>query len=86
MYDKLATRFERLIRSGVLIDEKVAELTTYRDSLNPAYIAREINRIQQCLTWLAADKTRKLEAAELAKQPDPATGVKPARAKKKRDG
>lgn len=83
VYDNLATPFNRLLRSGVLTSEKVAELTTYRDSLNPAHIAREIDRLQQRLTWLAADKTRKLEAAELAKQPDTDTGVKRARTKKK---
>lgn len=79
VYDELATPFDRLTRSGILTDEKTAELTAYRDGLNPAHIAREIDRIQQRLTWLAADKTRKLEAAELAKIPDATTGVKPAR-------
>ncbi|WP_344820464.1 helicase C-terminal domain-containing protein [Microbacterium soli] len=83
VYDTLATPFDRLLRSGVLTSERTAELTAYRDSLNPAHIAREIDRIQQRLTWLAADKTRKLEAAELAKQPDPTAGVKPARTRKK---
>lgn len=84
VYDELATPFDRLVRSGVLTAEKTVELTAYRDSLNPAHIAREIDRIQQRLTWLAADKTRKLEAAELAKRPDPVAGVKPARQGKKR--
>lgn len=84
VYDNLATPFDRLLRSGVLSSEKAAELITYRESLNPAHIAREIDRLQQRLTWLAADKTRKLEAAELAKQPDTATGVKRTRAKQKR--
>ena len=73
----------RVLRSGVLTSEKAAELTAYRDSLNPAHIAREIDRIQQRLTWLAADKTRKLEAAEYAKQPDATAGVKPARPRTK---
>lgn len=79
LYDELATPFDRLLRSGVLTEEKTAELIAYRDSLNPAHIAREIDRIQQRLTYLAADKTRSLEATELAKKPDPQTGVKPAR-------
>jgi hypothetical protein len=83
IYDDLATPFDRLLRSGVLSDEKAAELTAHRDTLNPAQIAREIDRIQQRLTYLAANKTRTLEAAELAKQPDPKAEVKPARAKKK---
>ena len=84
VYDKLATPFDRLLRSGVLTAEKTAELTAYRDTLNPARIAREIDRIQQRLTYLAAANTRVLEDIELAKQPAPRTGVKPARVKKKR--
>lgn len=86
VYDTLATPFDRVLRSGVLTSEKAAELTAYRDSLNPAHIAREIDRIQQRLTWLAADKTRKLEAAEYAKQPDATAGVKPARPRTKQAG
>ena len=83
VYDELATPFDRLQRSGVLSAEKTAELTGYRDSLNPAHIAREIDRIQQRLTYLAAEKTRTLEAIELAKAPNAAAGVKPARASRK---
>ena len=86
VYDTLATPFDRVLRSGVLTSEKAAELTAYRDSLNPAHIAREIDRIQQRLTWLAADKTRKLEAAEYAKQPDATAGVNPARPRTKQAG
>ncbi|MBL5973803.1 MAG: transposase [Candidatus Leucobacter sulfamidivorax] len=86
VYDTLATPFDRVLRSGVLTSEKAAELTAYRDSLNPAHIAREIDRLQQRLTWLAADKTRKLEAAEYAKQPDATAGVKPARPRAKQAG
>ena len=78
VYDDLATPFDRLLKSGALTPEKTAELTAYRDSLNPAHIAREIDRIQQRLTYLSAKKTRALEAAELAKTPDAKAGVKPA--------
>ena len=78
VYDDLATPFDRLLKSGALTPEKTAVLTAYRDSLNPAHIAREIDRIQQRLTYLAAKKTRALEAAELAKTPDAKAGVKPA--------
>ncbi|WP_241488075.1 integrase catalytic domain-containing protein [Leucobacter japonicus] len=84
VYDDLATPLDRVLRSGVLTKEKAAELTAYRDSLNPAHLAREIDRLQQRLTWLAADKTRKLEAVELAKQPDTVAEVKPVRTSKKR--
>lgn len=79
VYDDLATPFDRLLRSGVLSAEKTTELTAYRHGLNPAHLAREIDRIQQRLTYLAAEKTRTLEAIELAKTPDTAAGVKPAR-------
>lgn len=50
----------------------------YRDGLNPAYFAREIDRIQQRPNYLAAEKTRTLEVIDLAKTPDPTAGVKPA--------
>lgn len=86
VYDDLKTPFDRLLRSGVLSDEKAAELIAYRESLNPAQIAREIDRVQQRLTYLAADKTRALEATELAKQPDAKAGVKPVRQAKKEAG
>ncbi|QIM19727.1 transposase family protein [Leucobacter coleopterorum] len=85
VYDDLQTPFDRLLTSGILTPKKTAELIAYRNRLNPARIARDIDRIQQRLTYLAAHKTRTLEAAELAKAPDPSQGVKPVKtAPKKR--
>lgn len=81
VYDKPATPLDRLIRSGVLSKEQIAELRAYRDTLNPAQLGRDIDRIQQQLTGMAAAKTRRLEAIEAAKKPDPTTGIKPARNK-----
>jgi hypothetical protein len=76
VYDELATPFDRLLHSGVLDATHTAQLIEYRSSLNPAHLAREIDRIQQRLTYLAAEKTRTLEAIELAKAPNSSTGVK----------
>jgi hypothetical protein len=68
-----------LIDSGILTPQKEAELIAYRNSLNPAAIARDIDRIQRQLTLHAAEITRTLEAAELAKQPNAHTGKRPAK-------
>lgn len=76
VYDQLASPFDRVLRSGILTEKQVSDLTAYRNSLNPAHLAHEIDRIQQRLTYLAAEKTRALEAIELTKSPDPVTGVK----------
>jgi len=70
VYDTPRTPLDRLIDSGILTPQKEAELITYRDSLGPAAIARDIDRIQQQLT---------LHAAELAKQPHAHTGIRPAK-------
>ncbi len=77
-YDKPATPLERLIRAGVISDAEIARLREHRDSLNPAQLARDIDRLQQQLTGMAAAKTRRLETLEAAKQPDTTKGVKPA--------
>ncbi len=79
VYDTPRTPLDRLIASGILTPAKEAELIAYRDGLGPAAIAREIDRIQQQLTLHAAQITRALEAAELAKQPNPHTGIRPAK-------
>lgn len=48
-YDQPRTPCQRLIDSGFLTDEQTTELTTIRDSLNPAEITRRISAIQQQL-------------------------------------
>ncbi len=79
VYDTPRTPLDRLIASGILTPEKEAELLAYRNSLGPAAIARDIDRIQQQLTLHAAEITRTLEAVELAKQPNAHTGIRPAK-------
>ncbi len=79
VYDTPRTPLDRLIASGILTPAKEVELIAYRDGLGPAAIARDIDRIQQQFTLHAAQITRTLEAAELAKQPNPHTGIRPAK-------
>ncbi len=79
VYDTPRTPLDRLIASGILTPEKEAELITYRNRLNPAAIARDIDHIQQQLTLHAAEITRTLEAVELAKQPNSHTGIRRAK-------
>lgn len=77
LYDKPATPLDRLLGAGVLSPAQAAELTAYRDSLNPAQIAREIAALQDTLLRLAKDKTEQLYiAAAPAPLPDIAKGVR----------
>jgi hypothetical protein len=47
VYDTPRTPLDRLIASGILTPENQAELIAYHDSLGPAAIAGEIDRIHQ---------------------------------------
>lgn len=77
LYDKPATPLERLLAAGVLSPAQQAELLTYRDSLNPAQLARDIAHTQSQLTKLAADKTDQLYLAALPTPlPDVHTGIR----------
>lgn len=60
LYDDPATPFDRLLAAGALSPAQQAELTAYRDSLNPARIAREITDLQARLLMLAKQKTEQL--------------------------
>lgn len=60
LYDHPATPFDRLLAAGVLSPAQQAELTDYRDSLNPARIARDITDLQTRLQTLAKQKTEQL--------------------------
>ncbi len=56
LYDQPATPLDRLLAAKVLSPAQEAELLAYRDSLNPAGIAREIADLQSRLLVLAKDK------------------------------
>lgn len=65
LYDTPQTPFDRLLAAGVLSPAQQAELTAYRDSLNPAKIGREIADLQNRLLLLAKEKTEQLYLASI---------------------
>ena len=65
LYDRPATPLERLLAAEVLSPAQQAELLAYRDSLNPAQIARQIADLQNVLLALAKDKTDQLHLATI---------------------
>lgn len=76
LYDKPATPLDRLLAARVLSPTQQAELTAYRDSLNPAKIAREIAELQTRLLVLAKEKTEQLYLASIPTAlPDVRKGV-----------
>lgn len=77
VYDAPQTPFDRLVAAQVLSADQVAELTAYRDSLNPMKIAKEIARIQDRLLDMSKDKTDQLYRRSLpAPLPDVAGGIR----------
>ncbi len=75
IYDKPQTPFQRLLAAGILSPAQQAELTAYRDSLNPADLARRIHAEQQMLIKLAKDKTDQLHLAAVKPLPDTSRGI-----------
>jgi hypothetical protein len=65
LYDKPQTPLDRLLAAGTLSPAQQAELTAYRDSLNPAKIGREIADLQNRLLMLAKEKTEQLYLASI---------------------
>jgi hypothetical protein len=65
LYDKPKTPLDRLLAAGILSPGQESELFTYRDSLNPAAIARQIADLQAALLNLAKDKTEQLYLAAI---------------------
>nr|WP_246220871.1 DDE-type integrase/transposase/recombinase [Phytoactinopolyspora mesophila] len=63
LYDTPATPLDRLLAANVLAPTQQAELIAYRDSLNPAAIARQIADLQNRLLVLAKEKTEQLDLA-----------------------
>jgi hypothetical protein len=77
LYDKPQTPLDRLLATQTLSRAQQAELIVYRDSLNPARIAREIVDLQSRLLLLAKEKTEQLHlAAILAALPDICKGIR----------
>ncbi|NYF96885.1 DDE-type integrase/transposase/recombinase [Janibacter cremeus] len=63
LYDPPQTPLDRLLTADVLSPAQQAELTAYRDTLNPAELARRIGDLQERLVLLAKDKTEQLYLA-----------------------
>ena len=77
LYDKPRTPLDRLLAAKVLAPAQEAELVTYRDSLNPAAIGREIADIQTVLLKLSKDKTEQLYLASIPTAlPDVRKGIR----------
>lgn len=78
IYDTPQTPLDRLLAAAVLSRAQETELIAYRDSLNPADLARRIHAEQQMLIKLAKDKTDQLRetiARTAKKPPDTSRGV-----------
>lgn len=80
IFDTPRTPLDRLLASDTLTGSQRDTLLATREKLNPAHLAREIDRIQQKLTALAKTPTLELEAATLKPLPDTHQGVKLAKA------
>lgn len=80
VYDKPRTPFQRLLDAGVLSPAQERELLEYRDSLNPAELARRIQSLQDRLVAIARRPTLDLEASLVTPLPDTTRGVKPRKA------
>ncbi len=63
IYDDPTTPLDRLLATNVLSGAQDAELLAYRNSLNPAAIARQIADLQAVLLKLAKDKTEQIYLA-----------------------
>jgi hypothetical protein len=77
LYDPPATPLDRLLAAGVLAPEQAAGLVAYRDSLNPAKIARDIADLQVVLLKLSKDKTEQMYLATIPTAlPDVRKGIR----------
>ena len=77
LYDQPTTPLDRLLGAGILSPALESELIAYRDSLNPAAIARQINDLQTALLRLAKDKTEQLYLAAIPSAlPDIRAGIR----------
>lgn len=77
IYDTPATPLQRLLAANVLSQAQQDELTAYRDSLNPAQIARDISELQRLLLKMAKEKTDQLYLASIPSAlPDVRKGIR----------
>ncbi|QCP05611.1 DDE-type integrase/transposase/recombinase [Brevibacterium sp. CS2] len=77
LYDTPQTPYRRLLASGILSNAQQTELKAHHDRLDPMAIATEIDRIQQQLIRLAAERTRQLEReAQASTAPPNPAGIK----------
>ena len=76
LYDPPRTPLERLLEAGVLSTGQAEALIAHRAAINPAELAREIQRLQDQLTGLAKRPTLDLVAATTKPLPDTTRGVK----------
>lgn len=77
VYDAPQSPYRRLLEAGILSAEQEAELADYKASLDPLRLAREIDRLQQRLIKLSAEKTRHLQRKVRAQEALPAiSGIK----------
>jgi len=77
LYDQPRTPLQRLLTAAVLAPAQQADLLAYRDSLNPAKIARTIAELQTQLLVLAKDKTEQLSLASIPTTlPDVSKGIR----------
>lgn len=77
LYDTPATPLDRLLASGILSPAQQAEQIAYRDSLNPAQLARDIAQCQGQLLVLAKEKTEQLYLATIPSElPDVRRGIR----------
>jgi hypothetical protein len=65
LYDEPKTPLDRLLAAGILSPAQESELLAYRDSLNPAAIARQIADLQSRLLDLSKEKTEQLYLASI---------------------
>jgi hypothetical protein len=76
-YDTPATPLDRLLAARILSPHQETELIAYRDSLNPAAIARQIADLQAVLLKLAKDTTEQLHLASIPTAlPDVGKGIR----------
>ena len=75
IYDTPKTPLERLLDAQVLSPQQTEELIAHRATINPAELAREIQRLQDHLTGLAKRPTLDLVAATTKPLPDTTRGI-----------